>query len=242
MQLKRIGAALVALFILTALGAAAADNAATAAAGEQYRQMAAAIQQDPKQLQWVAEGLTSQEVLSRFKRLQDILLRGNDGKSISLGKLNFEMNELKRMQSYPFFEADTRIDTAWLNNAVNTAVMLLKVRREQLQTMFNNNRTNTPEFKQLYAEYLKRYKAFCTYTSKPVPSRNQQRMLQQMRLKKMLLPLLNLPTPVNAAEETAKQSAGAADDAEKGYQSGLSGRSGSGSSGSGSSSTRQRRR
>ena len=243
MRRKRIGAALVALFTLTALGAAAADNgAAPAAAAEQYRQMAAAIQKDPQQLKWTAEGLTSQEVVSRFKHLQEILLRGNDGKSISLGALNFEMNELKRMQSYPFFEADTRIDTAWLNNAVNTAVMLLKVRREKLQTMFNNNRTQTPEFKQLYAEYIRRYKAFCTYTSQPVPSKNQQRMLQQMKLKKMLLPLLDLPTKANAADTAATQGAGAADDAEKGYQSGLSGRSGSGRSGSGSSSTRQRRR
>ena len=231
MRRKRIGAALVALFTLTALGAAAADNgAAPAAMAEQYKQLAAAIQKDPKQLKWTAEGLTSEEVLSRFKRLQEILLRGNDGKSISLGALNFEMSELRRMQSYPFFESDTRIDTAWLNTSVNTAAALLKIRREQLQTMFNNNRTQTPEFKQLYAEYMRRYKAFCNYTSKPIPSRNQQRMLQQMRLKKMLLPLLNLPTPAaNAADNAAKQSASDADAAEKGYQSGLSGRSGSGS-------------
>ena len=149
---------------------------------------------------------------------------------LSLGALNFEMSELKRMQSYPFFESDTRIDTAWLNNAVNMATVLLKIRREQLQTMFNNNRTQTPEFKQLYAEYLKRYKNFCAYTSKPIPSKNQQRMLQQMRVKKMMLPLLNLPTAATADENAAKQNAVAADDAEKEYQSGLSGRSGSGNS------------
>ena len=226
MQRKRIGAALAALIVLTGFGAGAASPAPTAQNGEQIRQLAAAIQKDPKQLKWAAENLTVEEVLSRFKHLQEILLRGNDGKMLSLGALNFEMSELKRMQSYPFFESDTRIDTAWLNNAVNMATALLKIRREQLQTMFNNNRTQTPEFKQLYAEYLKRYKNFCAYTSKPIPSKNQQRMLQQMRIKKMVLPLLNLPTAANAAENAASQAAGAADAAEKGYQSGLS-RSGS---------------
>jgi len=238
-MLRKFTGCMVAVLLAVAVIAAPDNSAAVSAArqsSDQYKKMAEAIQKDPKQLKWAAEGLSSQEVLMRFKRIQEILLRGNNGKSISYGALTFELKDLKRMQSYPFFEADTKIDTAWLNSSINAASNLLKVRREKLQAMYNNNRTNTPEFKQLYAAYMKHYQAFCQYTGKPVMSRNQARMLQQMKLKKMILPLLNLPSSAPTATETANQGAAATASAEQGYQSGISG-SGS-NTGRGSTTTR----
>ena len=238
-MLRKFTGCMVAVLLAVAVIAAPDNSAAVSAArqsSDQYKKMAEAIQKDPKQLKWAAEGLSSQEVLMRFKRIQEILLRGNNGKSISYGALTFELKDLKRMQSYPFFEADTKIDTAWLNSSINAASNLLKVRREKLQAMYNNNRTNTPEFKQLYAAYMKHYQAFCQYTGKPVMSRNQARMLQQMKLKKMILPLLNLPSSAPTATETANQGAAATASAEQNYQSGISG-SGS-NTGRGSTTTR----